>query len=254
MNIMQRIRCYSICLLLFCFSLPAWSSERPDVRVGYIEFPPMFSTVNGKPEGILLEIGRGIYQQLGLSYSETSFPVKRLFKNLNSGLTDVWYGIKIDSLKEGSLIGTQPIYHIELRAYSLQPGVSVSKKEDLVGKKVILILGYSYSQWGSFIRNPDSGVTYVEVKSHKQALKMLKTGRFDYLLNYRYPVEQALEQQPLDNLFHRTLSKLPVFFYVSRKYPNAEQMLEQLDETFRQLARQGRFQFLTPEVVQALIK
>jgi len=210
------------------------------LKVGYLEFPPMYSTENGKPQGVLLDIGRTIFDELNFSYKETPYPTRRLFKALESGMADIWFGIRIPKLKASAVIGEQPIFTIQLNIYGLNETPAPSSKEELKGKKVVILLGYTYSDWGAYIRDKSNGVKYVEAKSHQQALRLLKTGRFDYLLDYRYPLDSALKKVPVENLTQKTIARLPVFIYVSRRAKSPVQLSSQLDSTYARLVEEGR--------------
>ncbi|WP_027859037.1 substrate-binding periplasmic protein [Marinobacterium jannaschii] len=216
------------------------NAEERHLKVGYIEFPPMYSTENGSPRGILLDIGRTIFNELGYSYRETSYPTRRLFKALEVGMADIWFGIRIPRLKSAAIIGDQPIYTIQLNVYGLDKVPEAAKKEDFKGKRVVIMLGYTYSDLGAFIRDKSNGVSYVEAKSHQQALRLLKTGRFDYLLDYQYPLNAALKKVPLENIRANTIARLPVYIYVSRRTRNPVQLSATLDSTFARLSNEGK--------------
>ncbi|SFD12486.1 substrate-binding periplasmic protein [Pseudoalteromonas denitrificans] len=210
------------------------------LNIGYINFEPLYSTINNTPQGSLVTKTHKVYDVLNLKYNERALPTKRLFSRLKSGLTHIWCGIKVDSLQNDVISGSQALHYLSLNIYAIDQQINIQKKTDLYGKKLIILFGYSYDGWAQYIKNPDNNITYVEVKKHSAALKLLKSGRFDYLLNYQSPMEVALKQNPIDSLSIKNISKLPIVFNVSNKLNNAQNLLNDLDQALADLIQQGK--------------
>jgi polar amino acid transport system substrate-binding protein len=218
------------------------SFKKPDkpLIVGYIDFQPLYGTVNKKPEGILIDITRKVFENLDLSYKQRSMPTKRLFSSLKKGRIQVWCGIKINELQASVWSGNEVLHHLTLNFYSLSKGLNIVKKSDLIGKKVILLLGYNYGGWGEYIRNKKNGVNFIDVKSHDDALRLLKKGRYQYLLNYRAPMNIALNKSPAPDLEQQTISKLPIVFNITKKMANSKELLKHLDSSLAKLVKEAK--------------
>jgi len=215
------------------------NDEKPLI-VGYIDFQPLYGTVNNKPQGMLIDITRKVFKDLELSYKERAMPTKRLFSSLKKGRIQIWCGIKINDLESKVWSGSEVLHHLTLNLYSLSKQINIVNKTDLIGKKIILLLGYNYGGWGTYIRNKTNAVNFIDVKSHDDALRLLKTGRYQYLLNYRAPMNIALNKLPTPKLQHQTLSELPIVFNVTKNMKDSEELLTRLDSSLSKLVKSGQ--------------
>ena len=68
---------------------------------------------------------------------------------------------------------------------------------------------------------------------------MLKHNRCDYLLNYSGPMKNMLKQVPIDALNKSRVSTLEARFVVSKKTPNAQQVLQNLVTAYDELVSEG---------------
>ncbi len=214
-------------------------TETPILKVGYINFAPLYETKNNQTLGTLSDKTHLIFDDLSLNYRELPLPTKRLFSKLKSGLIHIWCGIKIDAFKDNLFMGETALHYLTFNIYALNSPVKIRKKSDLKGKKVILLFGYNYDDWGKYIRDPQNNISYIEVKSHKAALKLLRGGRFEYLLNYQAPMKATIKLDPIDNLFSHNISRLPIVFNISKKVKNAELLLKNLDMSLANLISKG---------------
>jgi len=208
-------------------------SNKPLI-VGYVEFPPLYDTVNGHPQGMLVDISRHVFQQLNLSYKQLPMPTNRLFSSLKSGLVQVWIGIKVKNLDNDVWIGEQPLHKLTLNVYSLSDPPKITAVTDLINKRIILLMGYNYGGWGEYIRNKANQISFIETKTHNDALRLLKTGRFPYLLNYQAPMLKALASHPLPQIQFQTVESLDIVFNVSKKLENGEELLRLMENTLAQ--------------------
>ncbi len=219
-------------------STPEYQQQKP-LLVGYINFPPLYFTSEQKAQGILVDATKQIFTALNFEYRELLMPTKRLFSSLKVGRIDLWCGIKVAELQEQVLTGKVALHHLTLNLYRSEQSLAVKNKQDLTDKKVILLLGYSYGDWGRYIRNKANKVTFIEVKTHKDALRLLNRGRFQYLLDYQAPMNAAFEKTATAKLPWQTLSSLPIVFNVSKAHPNANLLLARLERKLTALIQSG---------------
>lgn len=210
------------------------------LRVGYIDFPPLYETLDDKAQGVLVDISGEVFNTLNLDYKEIPMPTKRLFSSLKSGLVQIWCGIRIDELQPQIWTGTIALHHLTLNLYSLSGDIEIASVTELRDQGVILLMGYNYGGWGEYIRNKQNNVNYIEVKSHADALRLFNTGRFQYLLNYQAPMNAALESSPLSNLSFHTIDRLDIVFNVSKKVPQGKQLLIAMEQTLASLIAQEK--------------
>lgn len=69
---------------------------------------------------------------------------------------------------------------------------------------------------------------------------MLKKGRGDYLLNYKYIDSEYIEKSQISDLTARTLFRWNCYFNVHKNVPVAEDLLKRIEAGYLELIEQGR--------------
>ncbi len=236
---MNALRGYLFICLTTCAQV--LKAEPPPVRLGYIEFPPVFSTNEaGEAEGMLIDLARMVLPRAGYEWTARSFPAKRMAESIARGNLDLWIGLStLPEFTGTTLVGPSTVATIELNSYWLGDKPPVQSKEDLEGKRIITVHGFSYGGWVTFIQSPASKVVECRAFTHEQAVQMLKYKRCDYLLNYTGPMKQQLASSNIENLRVHRISALEARFVVSKHYPEAEILLEKLEASYETLVQEG---------------
>jgi len=218
---------------LFSISILA-DNDAVSLKVGYTEFPPLNVSQPGTiPTGELADI---IFQTLdkgGFSYTYQRFPTKRLYKNMGNGTTHVSAGIKGQELYANNvLFGKKVLLYLEERIFTIGDREIPKSIDGLLGKKIGIKRGYGYG--GEVVRlTASSNIEFVDrANSTESSLALLQHGRVDFVLDYKHPVNAILEKSPIPNLRYRTIAKIPVYFAVSKLTPNAQEVLETLEELY----------------------
>ncbi len=187
--------------MIIIASIESHSTET--LRAGYIEFPPFYYTdKNGNAQGNITELTKKIATRAGFKVSFHSYPPKRLAKNLVDGDVDFWIGLStLENFPGNTEISSVPVVSEILRAYSTKPMPEIKAKSDLNGNHIIVLHGYSYGDWFSYIQDPKNNITYESAIKHDQALRMLFSHRVDYLLDYQLPVSLALADMNMPKLY-----------------------------------------------------
>lgn len=218
----------------------AWGAEA--LKAAYVEFPPYSFTEAGKPAGILLDMLAKISADTGVAFSYESAPARRLFQGLADGDYQVFTGIKTAEVLKGTTVASESVIaRIELRAYSLNEAPSIKTKEDLAGKSVIVLTGYSYGGWRPYLEDPANKVQLVEARTAEQALAMLKSGRAPVLLQYAEPMAKALAAQPSPELKYSDVNALDIHLVISKKVAEPEKLLARLEGSYKKLRDGGAF-------------
>ena len=227
--------------LIILFGIIISTAEARTIRMVYIEAPPFYFTdEKGNPQGFLFELMKQVTKQAGYELEAFSYPAKRMAYELLSGGADVWLGVAtIPGFEDQTLIGKTEIINVRLNIYYIGDKKAIRSKEDFSDKSIIGLRGYSYGGLIQFIINPANRVTYYETVSHEAALKMLKAGRADYLLDYRIPVERTLKTIEVPGLKFVELSSVPLKFVVSKKVPDAPELLKELEDAYKELEQTG---------------
>lgn len=245
-------------LLYFCFTLVILTSlglgtfinsthaqQKQTVKMGYIEFTPVFWTdADGVAQGLLVDLARTVVPAAGYNLELESLPVKRMANSLIRGEIDLWAGLKtLEGFQENTYSGDSRLLQICLNAYALEEQPPISKKEDLNGKMIIGLRGFSYGGWVTYLKDPANEINFIEVDTHESGLKVLernnKAGSKCYLLDYAQPVDKALRAYPVENLTSNPINCLDAYFVVSKKTPNAKALLENLEKTYKELKKKG---------------
>ncbi|MCW2237306.1 substrate-binding periplasmic protein [Azospirillum canadense] len=204
------------------------------VKLGYVEFPPYTRTDGGTAKGSLVEAFDKAAKAAGIAYTAESAPARRLFSGIADGEFHVFLGIKSVKEFEGTtLVSAAPIARIELNAYGVGDAPAVKAKEDLSGKAVIALNGYSYGGWRAWMDDPTNKVQIVEARTADQALQLLQAGRAPVLLQYSLPMQQALGGKAAPELKAAPVQALDVYVVVSKKAPDAEALLARLESGFK---------------------
>ena len=232
-------------LATLLLSLSSWAATplptTEPLQVGVLDIPPLLHIHgNGQLSGPLLEYMQALLHEAHISYQLEGFPPRRLYRNLANGTSDFWIGVKQAPDYEGKVLyGDQPIITLHLQLYWLPEVAPLQTLEQLREQKLIVIRGYSYGGRLEPLKNRDIGLNWLAVESHHRALDMLTLRRGDYLLNYAETVDEMLPQSHRINLQHTAIAELPMYLIISRQTPEAEQLMERLNQAASQLRANG---------------
>ncbi len=207
-------------------------ADKPILTFGYIEFAPFYHTYpDGQGRGPFIDMARELGAAIGYDIKPVSLPPKRAVKLVGSGEVDFWFGLATNELYNDNVyISKEPIDHLELRAYSTKPMGTFSGRDDLAGKSIVIIRGYSYGGLRDFIYDPKNEIYAVQVSSMEQALKVLDVRELDYVLGYTRPVSKALQKYPLPEIDSRIISSLDIHMTLHKDVENAKQLMEGLEK------------------------
>ncbi len=198
---------------------------------GYIEIPPFtYTNENGKADGFIIDIVDQTFKKANIEYIAISLPAIRLREYLKSGKVDIWAGVyNANDYDDVALVGNKSFSHLTLNAYFIGDKPAITQKEQLKNQSIITIHGYSYAGLAEYIKDSANNISDNKTKSHESAFNMLKAKRGDYLLGYYLPAQQYLTLNPIAELQRSLISPLPLYFIVSKRTPNAQQLLDKLE-------------------------
>jgi polar amino acid transport system substrate-binding protein len=183
----------------------------------------------GEPDNPLLRLATRLFQEAGITWRARGLPAARLFDHLRDGQTDFSMLVKGPALEKCCLISKQPVAGTELRVYRRKGLAPIAAKEDLAGKEVITVHGYSYGGILAFIKDPANKVGNNGTVSHESAFAMLERGRADYLLDYAGPAQEVLADHPINDLEFDVIDRLNVHLILSPNYPDAKAVMARLE-------------------------
>lgn len=262
---LELIKKWIVVLLIFLCSLLSEGGvalKAKPLEVGVIWFPPFYTIekdLEGRVTGISglnVDIITKVLDSMGKSYELKYYPAKRLYRNLTTGSTDIFYGIKVPP----SLIPSQDVLYsqtkinrITLRVFHLKSAPVIRRKEDLVGKSVIVFRGYGYGGFIDYLKNPSNQLKIYVADTQINGFKMLKKERAAYLVAFERPAVEAMRKFPkgtmTDVVQSAPLFQADGYFIVSSKTPNASQLLAEMETVYGRLKEQGLFSDLLSEKV-----
>ncbi len=233
---------FSVALLLFLtLSVPAGLPDT--LTLGCIEFPPLYYTTEiGEAKGELINLAQKLFSKLGVVMRPYSRPAKRLLIDYKNGSFNVWIGMtSLPELNEIAHISPLTVSELIFCSYAMSEENAISSLEQLKGKRVALIRGYSYGEWGDKIRDSSSQINYTEISSHETALKFLNAGRADVLLAYRGPVSGiSTSAVPF---IETEINRYPLHISVSKRTPMSREILAKLEAAFIELKDNAELKF-----------
>ena len=205
------------------------------MNVGYYEFPYIYTARDGHAAGSGARLVRLLLERAGYRPAFRARPARACTWGCRTAAWR-WAGAAKPELAADTLQARRVLGHVSLNLYypAHQPAPRVP--QDLAGRRLILISGYSY--WKpvtNFIQDPNLHLRLYRTGTHHAALRMLELGRGDYLLDYQAPVEAASRQA----LASQELYRLPLRMIVSRHIPGAEALRDRLDQAYDQLRSDG---------------
>lgn len=212
------------------------------LKVGYFDFPGLtYVDENGEAAGFVNDITIKTLENTDLKYTIDIYPPARFYEYLANGKIDIFNGLSsIPAVATSCFSSKIPLFPLEMRIYQINDRQPIEKKEDLVGHSVILVRGFTYKDWGAWIRDERNKVHFYEAESHEAAFKMLQRGRAEYLLNYRYIDEEVLNNINIPGLIIKPLFRWYCYFNVNMNTPNAKKILEKLERSYEDLIKSGK--------------
>ena len=213
---------------------PAAAAESEILRVAVAEFPPGFvSEPDGTAGGTAVPLVESILREAGYQTDLRILPIGRVRALLDEGEVDVTIATHyLDP--DISLFSKTPFGNIWISLFSREDAPVVTSLAELDGKDVIVPIGQLTPL--SALQHAASNAHVLEARTHENALHMLRSGRADYLLDWRDPIVTLLAQRK-EHFRQVDLPPEHSYFAVSRHRKDAEELLLRLDAAMMRLAR-----------------
>ncbi|WP_298451620.1 transporter substrate-binding domain-containing protein [uncultured Marinobacter sp.] len=213
---------------------------RKKVRIAYTEFPPAeYRNEQGEPAGFFVDLTRKVVEEAGYEPEFIYLPVSRVYLYLKSGAVDLFPGLSgVPTLKYEVLESWVNVYPTRLNAWHLEDSEPLTHFDQLEGKTVIVIGGYTYGGLLSWLEK-SGRIRLTEAPNSRAALEMLKLKRGDYVLDYRETVSDMLTR-PSDSKIRgsEVRSRYSAWLY-SLANPRAAVLREDLDDAYLRLVSRG---------------
>lgn len=203
----------------------------PPIEYGYPD-QSVWTTerdATGALKNPLLNLAEVLFGEAGMVWTSRAYPAKRLFTHLKDGAIPFTMLVRASSLEACCLFSSNPVTSTELRIFRFPQMPPIATKEDLIGKRVITIRGYSYGSLGKFMRNAANNVAVQEAKSHVAAFQLFERGRGDYVIDYTGPAEEVLARRPINDITSDVYTRLNVYLVLNKTYPDAAALMARLE-------------------------
>lgn len=206
----------------------------------------IYTDKDGQPAGFILDMATKSIEKAGFGWSAVSLPTKRLAKSVATGEVQLWVGLPTLPHFEGNTyVGQAVVEKLILRAYTIGNNPPILEAQDLHGKTILILRGYSYGGWIKYIKDPDNNIEHLEIDSHENAFKRLEklSTRIPntYLLDYKNPSVSVLSKLDIPDIQYNQISSLDMHFVVTKNMDNAETVLERIETAFLELSAAGAF-------------
>lgn len=210
------------------------------LRIGYTEFPPIeYQNEQGEPAGHFIDLTRKVVQEAGYEAEFIYLPVSRIYLYLKSGTLDLWPGLSsVPALGGEVLESWANAYPVQLSAWYLDSSEPLTHFDQLEGKTVIVISGYTYGGLLSWL-TASSDVRLTHAPNNRAALEMLKLKRGDYVLDYREPIEKILNQTTDSMIRGSDVRSRHAAWLFSLASPKAALLREEFDDAYLRLVSRG---------------
>lgn len=238
---------FSALLIIVLSPLFFNNSHANKLKVGIIDFPP-FYIINdaGSSSGVFLNILKKTLQHAKLDFNLDIYPTKRLYRNLGTGETQLFLGIKGPAeYNKKVLYSTTAVSQIQMRVYAIGDTPLPLAKEDINNHRIITMRGYSYGGLINYFTDPKNNIEVTSTTKHLSSFLMLKNNRADYVINYKQPSEMALASIKIPDLKYSSFYDAKIHFIVSKSTPNAEQILDKLEQAYLELIDLGELEYIT---------
>lgn len=183
----------------------------------------------GEIDNPLFRVAAALFAKADIPWHGKSYPAARMFKYLQDGSAQFSMLVKSPLLQDCCLLSRKPITTSEIRVYHLGDKAPIHNLNDLVGKRIISIHGYSYGGLLGFLSDERNHITNNLALTHPAAFRMLAQQRADYVIDYAGPAGEVLADAPLPGVQWEVLSRQEVHLVLNKNYPDAARVMARLE-------------------------
>lgn len=236
MIIPRTFICAFVCAVLVAHATPVTAQEPLEYAYPDISVWTTQRDENGKLKNPLVKLAQPLFEKARIPWHAQDYPAKRMFERLRQGQSKFSMLVNAKTaLADCCLLSKQRVAVVDIRVYRRAASPPIAHKSDLNGKSIITIRGYSYAGWRDYINAPENAILNNSAGDHFSAFAMLEAGRAEYLIDYAGPSQEVIEAQSIQGLVSDSVSLTDVFLVLSKQYPDAEQVMAELEAILKQL-------------------
>ena len=234
---------FQLFVLLSLISPVALAKEsRPIIKIGIPEHYPPFYYLDsdGEMRGASFDIVAHILKTQGYGIEVTQFAnMRSLFNEMTLGRQDVIVNLTATEDRKKIALFTQTAHIYETQDFIVRADSQIQ-----FSGKLLSVANFRFGNIYGWTYGPQfDGANYlnkVYVNDSVEQLKKLLSGQYDIAVNNKLFFYRISEQLNVENAFKvlsPSIYQLPVTIAVSRKYPNAQKLVSQLEagvQSFKQ--------------------
>lgn len=230
-------------LLLALYGCAGVARAEHLLRIGYYDFAPsIYTDEKGQAVGPLVELVERVFARTEYQPLFKRMPIARVYNHLRTGRIDIWVGApNKDELNEYVIHSQQQLAEVALNLYYRPDTQPPKLPDDLKGRVMILLTGYSYwPKTNALLLAPEQGILQLRTSKRESAFELLARKRGDYLLDYQVPANEVLKEMGVSHLPYVRVESLPIVFVGSRQTANMARILDELDRAYLSLVAEGQ--------------
>ncbi len=125
--------------------------------------------------------------------------------------------------------------------YSLPKTPLSTNPQDWRGKSIAIIRGFGYAGLIHLLNEQEKQnyITVNRANNHYSAFLILKSGRCDYVIDYKNPSDTILKTMSINGIKQILLSKIDIHVLINVNFPEADSILKRIETTYQQLDGNG---------------
>ena len=205
---------------------------------GMQDFPPYeFLDKDGKPAGFNVDLTRAIANVMEMKVRIELTNWEQARKSLKEGKIDILQGVNYSKVRAREFDFSPPHSMVQFSIWSRLGAPPVGSLADLHGKDVVVLNG-SISQ--DLLVSEGGGYHLVRTRSYGDAIRLLASGKYDYLVAARLPVRSLLSQLHLRDLVAvKNTVSLPYCYAVKK---GKLDLLDRFSEGLALIKKTGEYQ------------
>ncbi len=187
----------------------------------------------------ILHLAKTIAAEAGIPMRVVRTPVTRMFRNLDNGTANFCLMVKTPKIDACCISSQLPAHRIPLGVFRRPGTAKINSLEALNNKKLIVLHGYRYSDFGAYLDDKRNNIQKVMAPSHRSAFSLLAANRADYLLDYDGPAVRREGKGLNVEVEFDALKELDLHIVLNRDYPNAREIMKKFEEIVAGMKKWG---------------
>lgn len=212
--------------------MPAPTYLFPDQSIWTIKTTP-----DGAPDNPLVKYAEALFAKARLPFHAETYPSARMFAMLREKPGGFAMLVDSPTVRDCCLVSAHLVARTDLMAYRRDELPALIGPQDIKGRHIILIRGYSYGELAGLLHDPANNIKIDQAATHETGFGMLERGHGDYLLDYVGPANEVLAERPYFRLARQKLARSEVRLVLSKDFPHAEELMRRLDAAVDGLPR-----------------